>query len=93
MDLLERWIVVCPEHGPAHSVSKRPLGQGCWYWSTDDTHCKAEVEEVRLTNDQGAVDALRLARNALAAHETPHDARCAEAFGIIAAALARQGGQ
>jgi hypothetical protein len=59
MDLLERWITVCPVHGPAYRVSRTKLEQGCWYWSSDYTHCGEKVEYVLLTDNRGAVDALR----------------------------------
>lgn len=56
---IERWITVCPTHGPSPEVSPKPHTRGCWYWSTDDVQCREKVEWVRLTNDRGAVEALQ----------------------------------
>jgi hypothetical protein len=58
MNVLERWLVVCPVHGDSGEVRMTGENRGCWFWSTDDVKCREEVEMVRLTSDQGAVDQL-----------------------------------
>jgi len=65
MTLIERWVCVCPEHGVSPQAHTRAFPEhGCWFWSTDDSHCRAEVEWVRLTSDRGAVEALDALRRA-----------------------------
>lgn len=58
MTVIERWVTVCPEHGVSYTAHSKPPTGGCYFWSTDDVHCREAVEVVRLTNTTGAVSLL-----------------------------------